>query len=210
MSQKIAITFILSCVVIISSAQTKAITENGDEVLLYDDGTWKALDGAEISDEPIKTNPKEFTKNNRSGFLLKSNRFNVGFWLDTKKWKFEKANSNESAEYELKLKDGDLYGMIIAEQMEIPLETLKKIAVDNGRQVSPDLVIQNEEYRTVNGLKVLHLQMAGTMQGIKFFYYGYYFSNPNGTLQYVTWSAQNLLNTYQGEIENLLNGLVEL
>jgi hypothetical protein len=103
-----------------------------------------------------------------------------------------------------------LYGMVIAEKMEIPLETLKKIAIDNGRKSAPDLVIQNEEYRTVNGLRVLHLQMAGTMQGIKFFYYGYYFSNESGTVQFVTYSAQNLLGTFKSDIEELLNGLVEL
>ncbi|HMG92339.1 MAG TPA: hypothetical protein VK589_19915 [Chryseolinea sp.] len=206
---RIVLTSLLLWVVVLCFAQTKAVTENGDEVVLYDDGTWKSIDSS-TSEEFIKTNPATFTKGKRSSFLLKSSKFNVGFWIDPKKWKFEKASKNDAAEFELHLKDGDLYGMIIAEKMQIPLETLKNIAIDNGRIAAPDLSIQNEEYRTVNGLKVLHLQMAGTMQGIRFFYYGYYFSNPSGTVQFVTYSAQNLLPTYQTEIEELLNGLVEL
>ena len=199
----------LSCLVILSYAQTKAVTENGDEVILYDDGTWKAID-AGAGDEVIKTNPAKFTKEKSSGFLLKSNKFNVGFWLNAKKWSFEKGDNNEDAEYELQLKNGDLYAMVIAEKMQIPLETLKKIAVENGRSAAPDLTIENEEYRTVNGLKVLHLQMTGSMQGIKFFYYGYYYSNANGTVQFITYSAQTLLPTYKADAEELLNGLVEL
>lgn len=190
--------------------QTKAVTENGDEVMLFDDGTWKKVGAAEDTEVVIKTNPTTFTRDKTSGFLLKSNKFNVGFWLNSKKWKFEKGKDNDAAEYELHLKEGDLYAMVIAEKMQIPLETLKKIALENGRSAAPDLAIENEEYRTVNGLKVLHLQMTGTMQGIKFFYYGYYYSNANGTVQFVTYSAQSLLPTYKADAEELLNGLVEL
>ncbi|MCC7520261.1 MAG: hypothetical protein IT220_01380, partial [Flavobacteriaceae bacterium] len=104
----------------------------------------------------------------------------------------------------------DLYGMIISEKVEIPLETLRSIAIENGKSVAPDLKIMKEEYRTVNGLKLLLLQMNGTMQGIKFSYYGYYYSNTNGTVQFITYTSQNLLNSYIPEIEKLLNGIVEI
>lgn len=211
MLSRITLMTILSCASIWCSGQTKAVTENGDEVLLYDDGTWKRADGgSDLEETPIKTNPSTFTKAGSSSFLLKSSKFNVGFWLNSKKWKFEKGKSNDDAEYELQLKNGDLYAMIIAEGMQIPLETLKKIAIENGRAAAPDLAIENEEYRTVNGIKVLHLQMTGSMQGMKFFYYGYYYSNANGTVQFITYSSQNLLKTYQADAEELLNGLVEL
>jgi len=51
--------------------------------------------------------------------------------------------------------------------------------------------------------------MNGTMQGIKVSYYGYYFSNNNGTLQFLTYTSQNLLSDYIDEIEDLLNGFIE-
>ena len=70
--------------------------------------------------------------------------------------------------------------------------------------------ITKEEYRIVNGAKVLLLQMNGTMQGIKFSYYGYYFSNSNGTVQFVTYTSTNLITSYLPKIELLLNGIVEL
>ncbi len=191
-------------------AQQKAVTEKGKEVILYDDGTWKYQNGDQLSEKEIKTNTNKFVKDEKSTFLLKSDKLNIGFYLNPQKWSFKKAIDNPDAEYELQFKDGDLYGMIITEKIEVPLETLKSIAFENGKSAAPDLKIVKEEYRTVNDKKVLLLQMKGTIQGIKFSFYGYYFSNTNGTVQFVTYSSQKLLETYIPEIEKLLNGIVEL
>jgi hypothetical protein len=195
--------------VTILSAQERAVTETGEEVVLYADGTWNYLDSeSEVKEIPV--NKKAFKKSKNASFLLKSSRVNLGFWLDPKKWSFKKAANNEDAEYELQLRDGDLYGMIITEKVEVPLEALKDIAIENGRAVAPDLKIVKEEYRTVNGTKVLLIQMNGTTQGIKFSYFGYYYSNSNGTIQFVTYTSQNLLDTYENDCEELLNGIVEI
>ncbi|MBD0401989.1 hypothetical protein [Flammeovirga sp. EKP202] len=191
-------------------AQQKAVTETGEEVFLYDDGTWKYQDENVLKETEIATNPKKYKKDKKSTFLIKSQSVNVGYWINPKVWSFSKGKENPEAEYEFKLKNGDLYGMIISEQVEIPLATMKGIAFDNAKSIAPDLRIVKEEYRDVNGLKVLHLQMNGTMQGIKFSYFGYYYSNENGTVQFITYTSQNLLQKYKPVSETLLNGLVLL
>ena len=206
----IYITLFLSCFSLIVSAQISAITETGDAVVLYNDGTWTYVDGEALDAKEIPTNKKKFEKDKASTFLLKSNKVDLGFYLDPKKWTFTKAKSNEEAEYELQLKDADLYGMIITEKFEMPLETLRNLALENGRSVAPDLKIMTEEYRMVNGLKVLFLQMNGSTQGIKFSYFGYYFSSELGTVQFITYTSQNLLSTYEKDCEKLLSGLVPL
>lgn len=194
----------------LTQAQQKAITEIGDEVILYDDGTWiyQNIDQASENETPI--NPEKFEKDEKSTFLLKSNNLNVGFWLNPKLWSFSKALESPDFEYQLQLREGDLYGLVITEQVEIPLKLLKTIALDNAREVAPDVKIIKEEYRTVNDLKVLQLQFSGTMQGLKFSYYGYYFSNENGSVQFITYTSPKLLEKYKPEIEKLLNGLVEI
>ena len=188
--------------------QEKAVTETGDEVVLYADGTWTYLTSSTSEVKEIPVNKKNFKKPKNASFLLKSSRVNLGFWLDPKKWSFKKASNNEDAEYELQLKNGDLYGMIITEKVEVPLHTLKDIAIQNGKAVAPDLKIVKEEYRNVNGTEVLLIQMNGTTQGIKFSYFGYYYSNSNGTIQFVTYTSQNLLEEYVDDCEELLNGFV--
>jgi len=209
MKKTFLLLFILFFVNLIQ-AQQKAVTETGEEVILYDDGTWKYHNEDQIYEKEIPTNPKKFKKDKESTFLLKSSKLNIGVYLNPKIWSFKKATDNLEAEYELQLKDGDLYGMMITEQVEIPLESLKSIALENGKAAAPDLKIVKEEYRIVNDLKVLLLQLNGTMQGIKFSYYGYYFSCTNGTIQFITYTSQKLLDGYKPECEKLLNGFVKI
>ena len=192
------------------SAQKKAITETGEEVILFEDGTWEYEDGSVTETREIKTNPKPFKKDQKSSFLLKSKKLNVGVWLNPKKWSFQKSTDNPVAEYQFQLKGTDLYGMIITEQVEVPLTSLKDIAIENGKSAAPDLKVVKEEYRVVNGIKVLLLQMNGTTQGIKFSYYGYYFSNEQGSVQFITYTSQKLMEGYTDECEKLLNGLTEI
>ena len=203
---------LLFCLLLIVSvnAQKKAVTETGDEVILFDDGTWEYEDNYNFEELEIPTNPKQFKKEDSASFLLKSKKLNVGFWLNPKKWTFQKATDNLEAEYEFQLKGEDLYGMVISEKVEIPLETLKYIALENGKGAAPDLKVVKEEFRFVNGIKVLLLEMNGTMQGIKFSYYGYYFSSTNGTVQFITYTSQNLLDSYRNKCDDLLNGLIEI
>lgn len=80
----------------------------------------------------------------------------------------------------------------------------------NGRESAPDLKVIQEEYRMVNGQKVLFLQLNGTLQGIKFTYYGYYYSNSSGTVQFITYTSQSLLEAYKEDCEKILNGFVKL
>lgn len=100
--------------------------------------------------------------------------------------------------------------MLISEKIQIPIETLKGIAYENAKNAAPDIKIIKEEYRTVNSIKVLMMQMSGTIQGIKFIYFGYYYSNTNGTIQFITYTSENLFKTYFDDIELFLNGLVEI
>jgi hypothetical protein len=204
----------------ICHAQKKAVTETGAQVILYDNGTWKyTSDSDAVTDAPkgnndsatTVNNSEQFTKGSSSTFLLKSTKVKgIGFWLDPKKWQFKKAENNPEAEFELEEKDQELFGMIISEEIEIPLESLKSLALINAKKVAPDAHIIKAEYRLVNGLKIMLLEINGTVSGIQFTYYGYYFSDANGTIQFVTYSSQDLMQKYLSDAESLLNGIVEL
>ncbi|WP_276365750.1 hypothetical protein [Chryseolinea sp. H1M3-3] len=188
-----------------------AVTDNGEEVILNDNGTWKYLnDSTLLGSKEIPTNDTKFDKAKNSTFLVKSTKLKIGVWLNTKKWKFGKAVNNDAAEYEFSNLNEDMYGMIITEKLEIPVETLKLAAIQNARTVAPDIQIAKEEYRNVNGTKVLMMEMRGTFQGIKVVYFGYYLTNSSGSTQFLTYTAANLFNEYSTEMEELLNGLVIL
>ncbi len=95
-------------------------------------------------------------------------------------------------------------------QTEIAAFLLEKgIAIENAKDAAPDIKVINEEYRSVNGVQVLMMQMSGTIRGMRFTYYGYYYSNSNGTIQLLTYTGENLFPNYLNDIEEFLNGLVE-
>jgi hypothetical protein len=50
--------------------------------------------------------------------------------------------------------------------------------------------------------------MSGTVQGIKFRYMGYYFSNEKGTTQLLSYTTDAMYKDASKELETFLNGLV--
>ncbi len=205
--KKIAFLFCLMNI-IYCSAQVKAISENGDEVILYENKTWDYADKETKEAKEISTNKTSFSKSKDAGFFLKSkNLTNVGVHINTKKWSFEKSTSEDASEYEFELKGKDAYALIITERIEVPLETLKGIALDNAKAIGPDMKVVFEDYRMVNDKKVYCMQMNGTVKGIKISYLGYYYSDENGSLQFLTYTSQSLFKEFKDELENLLSGL---
>mgnify|MGYP006180495773 CR=1 FL=1 len=109
-----------------------------DNLILFENGSWEYENKEDAIEKETPTSTKVFKTDEESTFLLKSSKLDVGFYLDPTLWSYSKATDNADAEYELKLKDEDLYGMIICEKLEIPIESLKAIALQNGRDAAPD------------------------------------------------------------------------
>jgi hypothetical protein len=204
------LTVIIFCNFFNVYSQISAITGSGDEVVLYDDGTWEYVEEVEELDEEIPFDETPVFKPKDASFLVKSERVPVGIWLNPKKWTFRKAVSNPAAEFEFQLRNDDLHAMMLTEKIEIPLTSLRSIAITNAKSIAPDIRIVKEEYLMINGNKVLSLIMKGSTQGIKFIYHGYYYSNTSGTVQMVTFTAQSLFDELSEEMKNMLNGFVVL
>ena len=194
---------------LLSNAQINAVTENGDEVLLYKDNTWKYSNESLNETVEILRNDKPFTKEKKSSFLVKSSKTNIGVWINPKDWGFSKSKTDSPSEFNFNHKQLDVYGMLIAEKTEVTVEALTDIAYENALEAAPDIKIVEKEYRTVNGLEVIMMKMNGTIQGIKFIYFGYYFSNAQGAFQFLTYTSQNVFNEYKNDMLHLLNGLTE-
>lgn len=207
-------TTILFVILILNSislfSQTTAVTDKGEEVILYDNGTWK-YKKENATSWGTRLDTVVMNKDASSSFLLKGEKFNYGVWLNPKKWKFKKSDEEEGAtEFKFTLTGEDAYAMIVAERIEVPMNDLKNLAFKNALKVSSDIKIVYEDVRKVNGLVVNCMEMEGTISGIKFTYFSYYYSSPAGTIQFVSYTSQNLLKKYKPELEKLLNGFVVL
>ncbi len=126
---------------------------------------------------------------------------------DTSKWTVVPSDSTSDAEYEFEHVDGDVYALIIPERIELDLAALKEIALENAQSVAPDALVTFEEDRTVNGVQVHVMKIDGTLYGIAFEYYGYYYGGTAGTIQFITYTSSNLVSEYEADLTELLNGL---
>lgn len=188
------------------SAQ-KAITEEGDVVILNTDGTWRFEEPKLNQSTEIAVNSEKFVKPKDATFALKSKKTDAVVWFNPKDWTFKKNNNgHDVAEYTFNNKDLDLYGMVISEQFEIQVEQLADIAVENARSAATDVEVIKKEYREVNGKKVIYMEMEGTIQSIKFTYLGYYYSDESGSTQLLAYTGANLVAKYRKDIEAFLNG----
>ena len=126
---------------------------------------------------------------------------------DTAKWIATPTAAGEDAEYEFEHVDGDVFALVIPERIELDLADLRKIALENAQSISEDAQITFEEDRTVNDVQVHVMKIGGTLYGIAFEYYGYYYGGPAGTVQFITYTSSNLNSLYADDLTELLNGL---
>jgi hypothetical protein len=178
-----------------------ATTEDGRKILVYPDGTWK----------PVKQTDKEsaggkYDRPTDSKLFVKATRGTFGVWINEEKWKQSAPADEAGSKITFEHKKDDAYAMVISERIQLTMDGLKNAALNNAIGVAPDTKIVFEEKRVVNGKEVLCMKMAGTLKGIAFFYYGYYYGGTEGTLQVVTYTSANLFDEYKGDLEEFLDG----
>lgn len=196
---------VLLLIATMSFADQKAITDTGDEVFLKDNGTWEYVGNLQDSSQ-IKVNEIKYEKSKELTFLFKSKKNNFALWIDPKKWSIIKEKTNEDSEYEFKYTDSNILGMVINEEVLFSLEGIAKIAVETIQKHDPNMKIAKNEYRTVNGIKLIFMQLDFQFQGGSFSYLGYYYSNNYGTTQLIAYTGTNMVDKYETEIFAFLNG----
>ena len=126
-----------------ATAQIRAVTTTGEEVILNSDGTWRYVNDSAALAEKVDTSHVAFTRKASASFLVRSTKTNCGVYLDPKKWAFTKSKGDEASEFEFNLRGKDGYAMLITEKIPVPLATLKTIALQNAREAAPDVKLSN-------------------------------------------------------------------
>ena len=179
-----------------------ATTDDGRKVLLFPDGKWKPA----AVPSPAGTGKGGHLRSPRATERVDLLRGAMAIYVDPAQWK-RQAETEDLTKTTFHHASGEAYGMIVAERLAVPLQRLKDIAITNARSAAPDAKVVFEESRHVNDIDVLVMQLEGTIQGIPFTYYGYYYSGPQGSLQVLTYTGTNLFAEYKAAFEEFLNGL---
>ncbi|MBS1774220.1 MAG: hypothetical protein JST82_15285 [Bacteroidetes bacterium] len=199
----------LSISTITSYSQTRAVTDKGEEVILYADGTWKSASITPAYETRLDT--IAVLKDKQASFLTKSNKVDFGIWINPKKWSFKPyGDAGLAVEYLYTLKGEDCYGMLITERVEVTNQKVSDIVLSATKKIDPDAHIIREETRNVNGNICSYVELAAKNKGMSFVYIGYMISNPNGTVRVQAFTTSNLLSKYKTEMETFINGFVSV
>lgn len=193
---------------LLADAQIKALTDEGREVILYNNGTWKFIDKDFKPANEIKMNNVVFVKKSNQSFLVKSKLVDVGVHINPQEWSFNAESNTSAKEYDFMTKDQSAFGFLITEKIEAELSNLRQVALINARKVGPDVHETYADYRMVNGQKLLCLKFECTIQDIAFSYMGYYYAQNGGIAQLVVGTTQKQFKQMESKIEEFLNGLV--
>lgn len=194
-------------------SQIKALTEDGKEVILLDNKTWKYVNESdEKTLETISTNEQSFEKSKDATFLIKSKKIDAGLYYNPKKWKPTKvAFSSPTLEHVFSNASvPNLYALFVSENA--PIQTLKNLKdlLISGIQKNADYFrLKESEYRTINGIKVLHMKYNANAKGIDFEYIGNYYLTPEGYCGITVYTFANKYEESKNDMESFANGLVK-
>jgi len=160
--------------------------------------------------KPIKEITQSFLKSSLATLPVKSKTVKAVVYIDPTKWDFKKLKEVDHAkEYTFNSKDKYKDGILLTEQVEFPLESLKPLILDKFQaRGAKDVQVINADYRVVNGIKVLSLQWRMILNNSKFAYYGYFYTSKQGTIQLITSTPSALFDSSKQDMEDFLNGLV--
>jgi len=200
--------------------QTVAVTEYGDTVYLYADGSWtydllddyedemdalfgKPLTVQDTVDTPY-TAPSNTNKQVENSFDMFEVRYNGNAWS-----RVPAGTLNGDAEFAWESKRTDLYSVVISEETPIAQDYLFTIARDNMKEATANPVeVLTLEAVTVNDVPMLHGVMRAQVTGVDFVFEGYYYSDDRGSVQFITWTSERIWESNRKHIRDMLNGFV--
>ncbi|MEO0789681.1 MAG: hypothetical protein AAFY36_13500 [Bacteroidota bacterium] len=201
-------------------AQVLAVTEEGDTIYVYPNGTWSydeldempALNANSILEvdfeiDTIKT-PFKYSGNLDKEVENENGQFVIKYNSD--KWRrVPPASLNDDAEFAFEFKETDIWCVVISEEIPIEKGNLFKIARNNmADYAEAEVEVAKAEIRQVNGSEVLRGTMRTSYSGIPFVFDTYYFSNEAGSVQFTIWTSTNIWEDHLADIEELLNGFI--
>lgn len=217
----LSLTFILTLGLLTVKSQTRAVTDDGDTIYVYNNGTWsfELLEGmpeqvnefaylsSKLSIDTIATefkvpeNAKKQVENDIGQFFIR---------YDDKLWKrVPPATLNEDAEFAFQSKLSDIWCVVISEETPIESDKLFRIAkkmMEENTGEEPKII--KTELRKVNGEQLLRGVMNANFSGISFIFDTYYFSNDLGSVQFTTWTSDKVWEKNESSILELLNGFI--
>ncbi len=219
--EKRLLIFFLSINCFISNAQEIAVTQKGDTIYVYNNGTWSfdlleeappVFNELDYLNEELKIDEIEGTfkysdkvsKEVTNEMELFTIKYNPSVWK-----RIPPATVNDDAEFAFQNIDTDIWCIVISEETSIAPDKLFKIAKKSMEDnIGSKTKVIKTESRNVNGHKVIRGALLADVSGISFIFDSYYFSNEKGSVQFTVYTSDKLWKKNEQDILEFLNGFI--
>jgi hypothetical protein len=127
--------------------------------------------------------------------------------FDPDKWKLDKENTVSVLD-DVQYVSGDVWLRIIAEEIELSYETLLEVIVSNAREADPSAKLTNSGFRDVNGKRIMWARIDAKVSGIPIIYYSHIYTGPEGTVQLIGYTTQNIFEKRVEKIEEVIASFI--
>ena len=126
-------------------------------------------------------------------------------WLDWLKWFDEK---REPGKITFQHVDRRVLGYVLVDRTPgIPTSKMSDLALRNAMRLDPDARIRRQEFRQVNGKRMLYLELVLSQNSPPMVFAGYYHGGVKSNLQAVSWTFEKDFDKYRGVMEEFISGI---
>jgi protein TonB len=138
--------------------------------------------------------------------LFKTRVAGFRLWADAS-WVPVKTKATEKYDVALDHVADNVQAVVITQSGSAAAASLADLAILCARKRDPNSVLTAVENRVVNGHELVCITYESTVKAELMTFYGYLYSEDQGTVEVIGMAPQKLFPTYRAEITELLNGL---
>ena len=148
---------------------------------------------------------RSYTKAPAAKTRIKTSVDDFVLWIDETKWKLEKSDNPHQLIFSHV--NGEALALVSSYRIGMTTTALRDSILNAQKNEDPNVQINLEEKRTVNGRQVLAIQVSTTEKGVPIRYFGYYHGGSSGIISVVGRTAETLFSKNRGAVTEFLNGL---
>ena len=128
------------------------------------------------------------------------------FDYDASKWT-RSAVEGEPNSFRLTNSTGDLFVKVVTSRLQVSLDKVPDAELASTQKTDPKARIIDRRFEKVNGVRMGSFQMLATVSGVEFWYYTRYYSDANGTVEVIGYTASNPIQQLGPVFDQVLDGL---
>jgi hypothetical protein len=125
---------------------------------------------------------------------------------DASKWR-RSTVEGEPDSFQLTNSTGDLFVKVVTSRFQVSLDKIPDVELASTQKADPKARIIDRGFEKVNGVRMGSFQVLATVSGVECWYYTRYYSDANGTIKVIGYTAADLIQQAGPVFDKVVDGL---